>query len=592
MALNRFICTALILAFMFVTVSVWYLTREFGASSSIRACLTPRDALPSFRSDTDAAKPKTIWTYWAEEAIPIDVRELISAWRIISPEYTVHVLTAGNVKRFTAEDFSYVKRSSLMSHLIRLAVLKQHGGVWMDATTVLLEPLAMVVTAGFQGVYSPQLSNPGEKDALEIWFLSASKGDEIISMWLELLKMVIWHNRGEFRPENNSADLGIYNDPTVLQTFARAFMNNSGTWDFWSHSLDIHACFTRLYHVSTRFRTLVHHAKLMSSAEVGYRLHHALEWNMSRINDILLSPDDTGFHQLRIHGSKMFVISNNHLTHLKAFLAPSCLDKIMRISTLEEYCPHVSKLPGCSPTYMNSLIRQTTNCLGVSRQYFRLVLARYDEDFSWTDYYRGLRVLYNKGSSLSVIEAEALKSDEHHDVPNVGLETETFLRYIIENYDFLPTFVGFSQASLSPEFGYIRPEDFGPRMFQNMLKEAERDGYSKPLHADPTILGGDWSWDFKAETYKNITLSRRSDSATTLGAWFAEHGWMIRNPNALRLYPTSSFVVHSSHILSRSLEFYKKLHSLVAYASKPAEAHFMERSWFVLFNLDALDGNL
>ena len=58
-----------------------------------------------------------------------------------------------------------------------------------------------------------------------------------------------------------------------------------------------------------------------------------------------------------------------------------------------------------------------------------LVIAKFKEDISWSD---GLeRTIYDKSK----------------DIPNVGREAETYLRYIVDNYDNLPNVITFCQGN-------------------------------------------------------------------------------------------------------------------------------------------------
>jgi hypothetical protein len=69
-----------------------------------------------------------------------------------------------------------------------------------------------------------------------------------------------------------------------------------------------------------------------------------------------------------------------------------------------------------------------------------VVVAKYKEDTSWTEGIDNVKI-YNKGPN--------------GDIPNVGRESETFLRYIIEFYDKLPEIVLFLQGD---PFGHVSPD--------------------------------------------------------------------------------------------------------------------------------------
>lgn len=66
----------------------------------------------------------------------------------------------------------------------------------------------------------------------------------------------------------------------------------------------------------------------------------------------------------------------------------------------------------------------------------QVVVARYNEDVSWTKGYNNV-IVYNKGTKLN--DAVIL--------PNVGREGHTFYHHIVENYDNLADYTAFLQGN-------------------------------------------------------------------------------------------------------------------------------------------------
>jgi hypothetical protein len=97
-----------------------------------------------------------------------------------------------------------------------------------------------------------------------------------------------------------------------------------------------------------------------------------------------------------------------------------------------------------------------------------VVLARYDEDTSWTNGYPETSfTIYNKGSP----PLPAAKQN----IENVGRESDTYLHHIIENYDSLADWTVFSQAS-APSVGH----SFGDRQSGHMVDGVKFDDYLQP----------------------------------------------------------------------------------------------------------------
>ena len=92
------------------------------------------------------ALPKIIWTYWEQgrhNAPPV-IQRCFESWEYWNPGWTLHVLDRCTLNRYTdleqridfsRDDITIQKRSNL----IRVSLLRTHGGVWADATVMCLK---------------------------------------------------------------------------------------------------------------------------------------------------------------------------------------------------------------------------------------------------------------------------------------------------------------------------------------------------------------------------------------------------------------------------------------------------------------------
>tara|TARA_B100001250_G_scaffold102821_1_gene86652 strand:+ start:4329 stop:6098 length:1770 start_codon:yes stop_codon:yes gene_type:complete len=71
------------------------------------------------------------------------------------------------------------------------------------------------------------------------------------------------------------------------------------------------------------------------------------------------------------------------------------------------------------------------------------IIARYNENISWSDDIKKYRIIYNKGPADLDIPNETV-----YKLQNIGKEGDTYLKYIINNYDNLPENVMFLQGNL------------------------------------------------------------------------------------------------------------------------------------------------
>lgn len=90
---------------------------------------------------------KKAFTFWEpKEAIPGYIRLCMETWKVCLPGYEIVVLdyqTLGDYLTPAEQDAVLWKKMTfaMQSDCIRCAVLKKHGGIWLDADTVLTKPL-------------------------------------------------------------------------------------------------------------------------------------------------------------------------------------------------------------------------------------------------------------------------------------------------------------------------------------------------------------------------------------------------------------------------------------------------------------------
>jgi len=91
---------------------------------------------------------RIIWQYWAQgyDDVPEVVRQCLDSVDKYASDYTIVRLTDENLAEYIdAPDFIEQKRGAFsrahFSDILRLMLLKTYGGIWMDATIMLLGPI-------------------------------------------------------------------------------------------------------------------------------------------------------------------------------------------------------------------------------------------------------------------------------------------------------------------------------------------------------------------------------------------------------------------------------------------------------------------
>ena len=198
----------------------------------------------------------------------------------------------------------------------------------------------------------------------------------------------------------------------------------------------------------------------------------------------------------------------------------------------------------------------------INSKRIKVIVARYNEDISWLNKIKDFVILYNKGK-------DDLKDWNAIKLKNVGRETDTYLNYIIENYNNLPEICIFTQ-------GNIKDHYYGG--YKYLLKlgvEALNDGISKPQKNYPST--GNFNNMEKFNNYKYY-----DDKRILFRDWF-EKNLGLKYPKNITYFGGGIFAVSRSNILKNDLDFYKKMLKYVNHDIDPMEGHFLERSWYYIF---------
>jgi hypothetical protein len=130
--------------------------------------------------------PKIIWSYWDGPKNEM-VEKCISSWNKMCPDYKIVILNNENLQNYIQDDvlnLKFADSPARTSDFIRLAVLEKHGGIWIDATTILTQPLDWVHNGReFTGYYKEGNMTRKEYPCIESWFLACTPGSQFIALW-------------------------------------------------------------------------------------------------------------------------------------------------------------------------------------------------------------------------------------------------------------------------------------------------------------------------------------------------------------------------------------------------------------------------
>ena len=164
--------------------------------------------------------PKIAWLYWDGKIVSPLVKLCIQNMQTYLPDFKIRILNKNTLKDFLPDAYLEMRNDLPLANftdLVRLNLLEEYGGIWLDASIMLTENLdwafllKSTYNADLVGFYSDLITADFNNPILETWFLAAPKKSKII---------VDWH--AEFRkcyysPNPHVFYLDIKNDPAKRQ---------------------------------------------------------------------------------------------------------------------------------------------------------------------------------------------------------------------------------------------------------------------------------------------------------------------------------------------------------------------------------------
>jgi hypothetical protein len=203
---------------------------------------------------------------------------------------------------------------------------------------------------------------------------------------------------------------------------------------------------------------------------------------------------------------------------------------------------------------------------------YKIIVARYNENIEWLNPEMSNCIIYNKGNTLNLCNEIRLE--------NVGRESETYLHYIITNYDNLPDVVVFTQARIKDHTG---SDDI--RSLIKLKNKALCNSKSENFitHNDVT-RNMHWrkDWNLRRDGYY-LKDNYKNNTPILFIEWF-KHNIDTNYPNPIRIYRNAIFAVKKENITNKPIEYYKRLILEVNHHINPTEGHFFERSWYYIFS--------
>lgn len=138
---------------------------------------------------------KIIWILWLQgwDSAPYLNKQALESWRYHNPTWKIELVTFDNLKTYV-NDIDYVYNVNISdqakSDIIRLSLLKNHGGVYTDSNVLCLQPLDSWIYSALSNsqVWMYRATTVGLSDdtlGCASWFIISMKDSYITKKWKE-----------------------------------------------------------------------------------------------------------------------------------------------------------------------------------------------------------------------------------------------------------------------------------------------------------------------------------------------------------------------------------------------------------------------
>lgn len=132
----------------------------------------------------DAEIPPIVWTYWHTESLPAFVEACLANWHRHAPDHEIRLLSRASVQgwlKHLPPNFDALP-AYRQADWVRIHLLAQYGGIWMDASILLCRDLAWVHAlrrqhqAEYVGFFIDRYTTRPELPLIENWFMASVPG--------------------------------------------------------------------------------------------------------------------------------------------------------------------------------------------------------------------------------------------------------------------------------------------------------------------------------------------------------------------------------------------------------------------------------
>jgi len=135
---------------------------------------------------------KQIWFFWNQgmDKMPELVKNCYNSWKLFNRDYEVIFLDKNNLYNYVSIHPEILNNKNIsiqaLSDIIRINLLAQNGGVWVDATCFCVKPLDAWLEKYLENGFFA-FSKPNSDKLISSWFLVSTNDNYIINKWCNLV---------------------------------------------------------------------------------------------------------------------------------------------------------------------------------------------------------------------------------------------------------------------------------------------------------------------------------------------------------------------------------------------------------------------
>ncbi|MBB6128999.1 capsular polysaccharide synthesis protein [Mucilaginibacter lappiensis] len=151
----------------------------------------------------DHYPPKIIWFLWLQgmENAPFVVSKCYQSWVKHNPDWQIVFLDETSVKSYFSAEYKQITKQAF-SDILRINLLAQYGGVWVDATCFCTKPLdSWLPDYMHRGFFA--FERPGPDRMISSWFIASAANNHITGTFKQLVLDYWNQNKGMTFIENS-----------------------------------------------------------------------------------------------------------------------------------------------------------------------------------------------------------------------------------------------------------------------------------------------------------------------------------------------------------------------------------------------------